>query len=80
MQISQMKEHCDWLKNNIRTNQELQSGGRHLDKEAIAEIKSAFLQYIKGLSEPLHLHLHLASTTARAYDQLSSLTQNLDHT
>ena len=31
MQISQTKEHYDWLKNNIRTNQVLKSAGRHLE-------------------------------------------------
>ena len=31
MQISQRKEHCDWLKNNIRTNQVPQSAARHLE-------------------------------------------------
>ena len=63
MQILQRKEHCDWLKYNIRTNQLPQSAGRHIEvcewtkksnKEPTAEIKSAaFLPYIKGLSELL---------------------------
>ena len=80
MQISQTKEHYDWLKNNIRTNQVLKSAGRHLEvwpliKKPQPKLNQHFCNTSKGY--PSHFIL---PTTARAYDQLSSLTQNLDHT
>ena len=81
MQISQRKKHCDWLKNNLRTNQVPQSAGRHLEVWHLIKNPQPklnlhrFCHTSKG-----YLNHFFVAYNSTAYDLFSGPTQNWDHT